>query len=223
MQKWQKNGPMKCITWTKLFVVYHNLDGGKSDWVKKRRNKRKPQSATKIELWIQFWFGAAVIFSHVLAMWITIASYSIIATTTTTTRTYKNKLVHRSGRKIMSYLFIVSVCGSIGSKRMAEAKLQLLLYEFVVFFCCVFFFISFFSSVVVAIRALSNKNAHASLFLSQSKKLIRRCLVCNEAYLRFFLSFSFTLLLLYFLCVCVTVCLQKLPSFFCLLTNYFLI
>lgn len=39
-------------------------------------------------------------------------------------RKKESKLVHRSGRKIMTYMFIVLACGSIGLKRMANGKLQ---------------------------------------------------------------------------------------------------
>lgn len=77
---------------------------------------------------------------------------------------------------------------------MADGKLQLLsylpCYIFVPRSCVIVF--------VFAIPSLLNKNAHASLFLSQSKKLIRRYSMCIEAYLRF--SFSKRVV---YVCVCV--------------------
>lgn len=122
-------------------------------------------------------------------------------------RKKNNKLVHRSGRKIMTYMFIV-LC--IDWFEVADGRRQIT----VAFYIFVWWHSVFFSHLAsfVTIRPRSNKNAHVSfsfffLFLllvhcccvgvSQSKKLIRRAICAAEhIHVSFWISKSAAILLL---------------------------
>lgn len=141
-----------------------------------------------------------------------------------------SKLVHRSGRKIMTYMFIVSACGSIGSKRMADGKLQLLSY--LPFGLAVtFFFVPFFGLLLVLLAVSSFLRRYQSGAFKQKrtcfvvfvpKQEINQTLYVQRSifvfhFRIFVLSPSVArnrpVLLIYQASVCVI--LQKLPPFLC--------